>query len=327
MVTGMIEEKPLFIEKQLTRWERPGSPKPGTAFVFIGNGRPALTVYEGQQGITHGEFIFGKYTSYYEIDMGERLLFFQEDLPSCDVLEFHAEVKLTYAVADPAVIVRCARTDAGNFLQDLAIDVMRRASRRYTYEQTGEAENILAKKIEDEVNDKGFKLTRPAFVKLALDETVHNLLAERRINEHKFLVEKEKNEMANNIAMLNQTARLDLKKARAAEVAPLIRNRDWQSLLAMFDPNDPADEYLRQILTVLSDQRRNQEAIDNKVIEIALEKGVIEPHELSALAKALIQDKTGLSDKAISYISEKTGVVCEEEEIEVPEEFSEKKPI
>ena len=41
----MSEEKSLFVEKELNRWKRPGSPRPGTAFVFVGDGQPSLPVY------------------------------------------------------------------------------------------------------------------------------------------------------------------------------------------------------------------------------------------------------------------------------------------
>ncbi len=81
----MLEEKLLFVEKELNRWKRPESPKPGTAFVFIGDGK-SLVVYEDKQqgserGPTQGELLFGKYSTYYEVDMGDRSLNFSEQLP------------------------------------------------------------------------------------------------------------------------------------------------------------------------------------------------------------------------------------------------------
>ena len=118
----MPEEKLLFVEKKLDRWKRPESPRPGTAFVFVGDGKQPFVVYEGQRGPTQGELLWGKFSSYYEVDMSERSLNFSEKLPSADNIEFDAEIKLVYAVNDnltaqaPAIILRSGRTDASQFL-------------------------------------------------------------------------------------------------------------------------------------------------------------------------------------------------------------------
>ncbi len=53
---------------------------------------------------------FGGYKTYYEVDLGDRSISFEETLPCSDGLEFQAEVKLTYVVSDAALIVRRRRT-------------------------------------------------------------------------------------------------------------------------------------------------------------------------------------------------------------------------
>lgn len=76
----MPEEKLLFVEKELKRWKRPESPKLGTALVFIGGKKPVV-VYEGERGPTQGELLWGKYNTFYEVDMGDRSLELEEKLP------------------------------------------------------------------------------------------------------------------------------------------------------------------------------------------------------------------------------------------------------
>ncbi|GGA15385.1 SPFH domain-containing protein [Okeania sp. KiyG1] len=169
----MPEEKLLFVEKELKRWKRPESPKLGTALVFIGGKKPVV-VYEGERGPTQGELLWGKYNTFYEVDMGDRSLELEEKLPFADGLEFRAKVELTYAVSDPALIVNDRITDAGQ-LKKQAIKVMRRTSREYTYEQIGEAENIIAAIIKDEVREKGFKPIISAFVEISGDKEISQI--------------------------------------------------------------------------------------------------------------------------------------------------------
>jgi hypothetical protein len=302
----MPEEKSLFVEKELNRWKRPESPRPGTAFVFVGDGKPSLTVYEGERGPTQGELLFGKYSTYYEVDMGDRSLNFYEKLPCADAFEFHAEIKLTYAVSDPALVVRRARTDAGLFLKDLAVDAMRRASRRYTHEQTGDAENAIAGRIEEEVRDNGFKLSRPAFVKLSLDEAVRTRLVNRHLSDYDFQDQKTQISRKTELDGLQQTAKLGLKGKRAEFFAPLIKAGDWATLLAMLDLNDPEDAAIRAMVEETLNQQRIQAEKQQKMLEIAIEKGAIEGWQLEGMAKALFQEVSGLSEQSIAFLEGKS---------------------
>lgn len=301
----MQVEKPLFIEKELNRWNRPESPKPGTALVFVGNGKPSLVVYEGERGPTQGELLWGKYSMFYEIDMGERSLEFYEKLPCADALEFQAKVKVTYSVQDPIIIIRSARTDAGQFLRDSAIDVMRRTSRRYSYEQSGEAENAIAGRIEEEVRDKGFKLSRPVSVVLSLDEAISSRLVERQLTTFDFHDKKTQISRTTELNDLQQTAKLELKQKRAKIFAPLIKSGDWATLLAMLDPSDPEDEAIRVMIETTLNQQRIQAEKQQRMLEIAIEKGAIEGWQLEGVAKTLFKEISGISEQSIAFLEGK----------------------
>jgi hypothetical protein len=281
----MPEEKLLFVETKLdrwNRWKRPESPRPGTAFVFVGDRKQPFVVYEGQQGPTQGELLWGKFSSYYEVDMSERSLNFSEKLPSADNIEFDAEIKLVYAVNDnptaqaPVVILRSGRTDASQFLKDLAIDVMRRTSRRYSHENCGEAENAIAARIEEEVRDKGFKLSRPAFVKLSLDKTISTMLAG-----------------------------FNLKKKRGDFFASYIKSGDWPTLLGMLAPNDPEYEAIKLMIEVTLKQQNMQAKTRQEIIKIAIEKGLIEGWQLEDFAKELLKEVSGLSEQSVALLEGK----------------------
>ena len=300
-----MTEKPLFIEHELNRWIRPESPKPGSAFVFVGDGKPSLVVYEGQRGATQGEILFGRYTAYYEVDMGDRSISFLEKLPCVDAFEFNAEVSLTYVVSDPALIVRRARIDAGQFLKDLAVDVMRRTSRNYKHDQSGEAEITISRRIEEEVRDNGFKLCRAAFVKLSLDEAIRTRLVNRQLSDQDYEDQKILLKRQSEIDDFKQTSKFALKGKRAEILAPLIESGNWQKLLAMLDPQDPEDEAIRQMIVAILDQKKEQEATRRKMLEIAIEKGALEGWQLGDLAKTLYQEMSGLSDNSISFLEGK----------------------
>lgn len=302
----MSIEKPLFTENQLTLLKHSEAPKSGTAFVFIGDGVPLLTVREGEHNPTAGELLFGKYSAYYEIDMGDRSLNFYEKLPCADAFEFHAEVKLTYAVSDPAIVVQRARTDVSEFLKDLAIDVMRRVSRRYEHEQTGKAENDIAGRIEEEVRDKGFKLSRPAFVKLSLDEAVRTRLVNRQLSNYDFEDQKTQISRKDELDNLQLVAKLGLKGKRAEFFAPLIKAGDWATLLAMLDLSDPEDAAIQAMVEATLNQQRMQAERQQKLLEIAIEKGAVEGWQLEGVAKALFQEVSGLSEQSIAFLEGKS---------------------
>ncbi len=304
----MSEEKLLFVEKQLNRWKRPESPKPGTAFVFVGDGKPSIVVYEGQQGPTLGELIWGKYTVYYEVDMGERSLDFHEKIPCADAFEFNAEVRLTYAVNDnpvvqaPALIVRSARTDASQFLKNLAIDVMRRTSRRYPHEESGKAENSIAAQIEEEVRDKGFKLSRSAFVKLSLDEAVRSRLVNRQLGNYDFQDQETKIARDFKLEEFQQNAKFNLKEKKAHFFAPLIKEGDWETLLAMLDPNDPEDAAIKGMIEATWNQEKMLAEKQQKLFELALEKGAIEDYELGNAARKALEGFTEVPRKSVASL-------------------------
>lgn len=298
----MSEEKSLFVEKELNRWKRPESPRPGTALVFIGDGRTSLIVYEGERGPTQGELLFGKYSTYYEVDMGDRSLNFNEKLPCADAFEFHAEVKLTYAVSDPALVLRRARADAGQFLKDLAIDAMRRASRRYKHEQTGEAENAISGRIEEEVRDNGFKLSRPAFVKLSLDEAVHTRLINRKLGEYDFQDKETEVSRQGKLDELEEENKQRLKKKKAEFYAPLIQAGDWATLLAMLDINDPDDITLKVQIETIQNQKRLQDERQIEMLKVFIDKGAVESWEFGEATKELIKKVGGLSDQSMARL-------------------------
>jgi len=329
----MSQEKLLFIEKELNRWKRPESPKPGTAFVFVGDGKPTLIVYEGESGPTQGEILWGKYTTFYEVDMGDRSLNFEEELPCADNFKFHAEVRLTYAVNDnpmvqaPALIVRRARADAGQLLKDLAIDVMRRSSRRYTHEKCGEAESYIAGRIEDEVRDNGFKLSRAAFIKLSLDKAIQDRLDKRQLSEYDFEDQKTDISRTTVIEDLKQTSKLGLKGKRAEFFAPLIKSGDWATLLAMLDPSDPQDEAIKAMIEATLGRERQKDERQQQMIKIAIEKGAIEGWQLEGLAKALFKEVSGLPEQSVAFLEgtpEKQGDSPQTEDVKpsIPNEIS-----
>lgn len=70
----MPQSNLLFVEQELHRWQRPEPPQPGTAYVFVGKRQPPFIVAEGERGLTQGELMWGGYSKYYEVTLGDRSL-------------------------------------------------------------------------------------------------------------------------------------------------------------------------------------------------------------------------------------------------------------
>lgn len=146
----------LVTQRQIVnRWQRPRSPQPETALVFVNNRDRSFVVYEGELGLTQGEILFGGYhQTFFEVDLKEQHRTISSILPCIDGSELIIEIELTYVVQDPATVVHSTRTDTNNIEQlfnSLVTNVLQHQNYKYSSNQSQEAQNVISHQICAEV--------------------------------------------------------------------------------------------------------------------------------------------------------------------------------
>lgn len=263
-------EKLLFLEHKLDKWKRPSFPSPGSAHVFIGNGKDNLVIVSGvknnQNTPTQGQIFFGKYTSYYEVDISERLLRFSVQLPSSDELKFNAEIRTAYSVTRPEIVIQFKKENLELLLKDSVTDVMRKVSRKHRSDKIQEAETSLDDCLRQLITDLGKKLEKygceisdSSSISLFMDKEIEKIWADRATAAARHEDDK------TNIERTHE-----LRTARSRQLAELVKEGDWQTLITMLDPND-ADgnkiimEMIRPILGQQAHLMQFAEATINKM--------------------------------------------------------------
>jgi hypothetical protein len=136
----------------------PPMPEPGIALVCAGDGRPLLTIQQGQRSLTWGEARWS-YQKIYQVDMREHPLQFWCSLPcQGDAFQFYAEVTFRCTVREPDAIVERNVRDVAQWIKSSVEDKMRIISRRYTPKDSGAAEAELRSAINQAIFESGFDL-------------------------------------------------------------------------------------------------------------------------------------------------------------------------
>jgi hypothetical protein len=151
--------------------QKPPVAEAGVALVFSGDGRPLLTVMQGQKTITWGEARWS-YNKLYRVDMTEHPLSFQCDLPcKGDAYQFHAEVTFRCSVRNPQTIVEKNITDVAQWIKSSVEKTMRDISRQYEIKDSGNAEIPMRHEVNQAISESGFNLSH-FILKLSLEKEV-----------------------------------------------------------------------------------------------------------------------------------------------------------
>lgn len=218
---------PIISIQELSRrqvFEKIPVPEADTALVFVGDGQAPLTVIAGQKGLTRGEMLWGRYHQVYKVDMSDFLIGFSCNLPcATDAFDFPAQVQFTCSVRDPQMIVSRKVTDIRQVLEPLIKEKMRRVSRKYEVEQSGDAEREISDSVKTTIYDEGFNLKKFT-VTISLEKE-----ARERIREKKRLQEEIELEKARQ-ALQQQKAQQAIEEARQREKLELERLKQRQEL-------------------------------------------------------------------------------------------------
>ncbi|MEQ8383290.1 MAG: hypothetical protein RH949_13095 [Coleofasciculus sp. A1-SPW-01] len=171
--------------------QRPPILEPGVALVCSGNGKPLLTLLQGQKTLTWGEACWG-YNKLYRVDMTEHPLDFQCDVPcKGDAFKFHAEITFRCSVRDPEVIVNRNVTDVAQWIKSSVEEMMRIISRKYDVKESGNAEIEMRGTVNKAIYESGFNLSNFT-LKLSLQQEVADWIRSQTRIQEEIQLEKSK---------------------------------------------------------------------------------------------------------------------------------------
>lgn len=269
-------------------------PEPGIALVFDKEGQPLLTLWHGDR-LTAGEVRWGGYKTVYRVDVTEHTFDFNCKLPCRgDAFDFLAEVRVTYDVSDPAVIVKRNITDARTVLKSSILETMRRVSRKYQVDESDEAENAIIKAIKNEDYDIGFKIKR--FVaELSLEQEERDYIRKQR-------------DIKRSEDLEGQTIKKKIKltKMKMDFYSPLIEKGEWQMLVLQLSQNPEDVPAVKQIMETMSQQRQTETQRQLEILQVMLKSGALEGYQLEETGKRVLQSLiTGLGPQPESKALEK----------------------
>lgn len=328
-----IIHNPILKEEEISRWsllqKRP-VPEPGIALVLSGDEQNLFTIEQGSRGLTNGELLWGRYNRLYAVDVGKHQLNFYCKLPcATDAFDFDAEVKLVYSVSKPELIVKNRIRNVSEFLVPRIEDLMRSISRRYDVEESGEAERIIGRKLEEEVSEIGFKLDRPT-VKLSLEKESRDRIRKKRnideearirkqeikstieIEQFQQELQRQRDRFELESKMQQEQFKLQLNKQKMDLYGSLIKEGNWEFLAAQI-ADDPLEA--QRIINKLQEQRQIDKEDKKQLLQLLIQEGAIEGWQLGGFGKQLVQELTGVPKIALEKVSD--------EQIEASENISE----
>jgi hypothetical protein len=280
------------------------SPAPGKAIALAGKGQSLLVIRYGDgRTLTRGQLMLGRYNWFYEIDMTEQQLNFDESLQSRDnIAAFRASVSLACNVRDPAMIVEHNITDALGAIRPAVVEAMRDVAIRYGIEQIEQVRQEM-RRISLAKTHGGFLISRFSF-NLALTKEAEKLASERVLQR---LQHQNKLEQAGYDD--------EIKEERARRARRLIQE-GVESLLAEHLANNPNDTI--NVAKMLYEQRRKEQ----ELLKIA--DSIEDPHIRDLMIEKLtgkpIAELTSGSDvKDESSDSDYEIVMADDDDL--PEEF------
>jgi len=286
------------------------TPEPGVALVLFREGQPPVTLWPGDR-LTAGEVRWGNYKVVYKVDVTEHSFSSDCTLPcESDAFDFHAEVQVTWAVDDPALIVERNVTDARTALEPLIIRTMRSVSRRYGVEASSTAEEGIIQAVENETYDVGIKLNR-FVVELRLEKDARDYIrkqeeirrrtildkaeigrqreveaAQATLGEERRKFREAEDQWERERKKLEEQAELERQKMRMEFYGPLIEKGNWQ-LLAFHLANHPDD--VPGVIQTMRQQRQIELEYNLKALEGLLAKAGLEEWEVQEPAKELLR--------------------------------------
>jgi hypothetical protein len=252
-------------------------PEPGIALVLFKEGQPLVTLWPGDR-LTAGEVRWGGYKAVYRVDVTEHTFDFNCTLPCRgDAFDFLAEVRVTYIVSDPGVIVKRNTTDARDVLKSSILETMRRISRKFDVDESDTAETAIIEAIKNENYDVGFKVNR--FVaELSLEKEERDYIRKQRDIKR-----------SEDLEGQSLKKKIKLTKMKMDFYGPLIEKGDWQMLVLRLSESPEDVASVMQVMQMMSQQRQAETHRQLEIMKIMLEGGALEGFQLEETGKRVLK--------------------------------------
>lgn len=255
------------------------APEPGTAFVLFRDGHPLITLWPGDR-LTSGEVRWGNYKKMYKVNVSEQSFGISCTLPcEGDAFEFHVQATVFYSVKDPASIVKRNVTDGRQVLEPALISAMRTVSRRYSVEQSADAENAIKQQVAQGSTkfDEGLAVHRFS-LQLSLEEDARLHIRRLKEIDRALIAEKKQSELEEQRDVLAQKR----TKSQMEFYGPIIQGGQWQ-LLALQLSHNPGD--VAEIARIIRTQHQVDWEKQLRILQVMLEGDAIEGFQLDELGR------------------------------------------
>ncbi|MFF4219614.1 hypothetical protein [Streptomyces nondiastaticus] len=252
------------------------------ALVFLTSGGRPQTYLPNQQP-TRGELITSNFRTLYEVEMGMQHMALEHRLPSAgDAAFFSAETDLIWRVVDPARIVERQVRDVRALVEPRLLTWMRQESRQFAIEDSAAVEAAVLKALAAEplAADEGLEVR--CEVRISLDEEALKQLSLLRSLDYS----KQRTISEHELTRLVTTNEQEVMEDRSTFYARLLAQGEMERWGLHLHRN-PGDIPLA--ISSIRDDDREASANQIRIIEMLLDKGVIEDHMTEDAARAALE--------------------------------------
>ncbi len=267
------------------------SGEPGIALVLYRDNGVSLALQPGHS-LTAGDIAWGKYKGFYRVDVAEHSYEFQVNLPcEKDAFNFDAKINVTYRVTEPATVVDKQIKDPESILKSHIVESMRSISRKYTTQQSEDAERKINMSFSRGLLISGITITK-IVSDLSLDSAARDHLRKlQEIDNDKILQSKE-----HELNIMKDQFDIERQKIKMDFYGPLLQQGQWQ-MLALHLARNPDD--VATVAQLVNQQRKLE--FDNQIqtLKALLDGDVIEGFQVEGIAKQVLQrlvDNLGVSE-------------------------------
>lgn len=276
----------------------PPIPEPGVALVCTGNGKPLLTLVQGQKTLTWGEARW-VYNKLYRVDMTEHSLGFQYDIPcKGDAFKFHAEITFCCSVRDPQKIVNSNITDVAQWIKSSVEETMRIVSRKYDEKDSGNAEIEMRDVVNKAIYKSGFNLSNFT-LKLSLQKEVADRIRDQTRLAEEIQVERIKQNLLREktrFEIEQEEQKVELERKRIEQQQALendLRLKDLQAKLQHQELEQRLAQQQAEFELKLMEQKTNfyGSMLQSGNVQLLALQLAQNPEDVRAILQALNQQK------------------------------------
>jgi hypothetical protein len=290
----------LSIEELASRGllQRPPIPEPGVALVFSGNGKPLLTLLQGQKSLTWGEVRWG-YNKLYRVDMTEHPLNFHCDVPcKGDAYKFHAEITFRCTVRTPEVVIRRNITDVAQWVKSSVEEIMRTVSRKHDVKDSGNAEIEMRNAVNKAIYESGFNLSKFT-LKLSLQQEIADWVQTQTRIQEEIKLEKTKQDLVREktrFEIEKEEQRSDQERKRLKKQQELendLRLKDLEAKLQQQELEQRLAQQHAEFELKLMEQKTNfySSILQSGNLQLLALQLAQNPEDVRAILQALSQQK------------------------------------